>query len=336
MSLSKKKNRLSEEKSPYLLQHQYNPVQWYSWGDEAFSAAREQQKPIFLSIGYSTCYWCHVMEQDSFESEEVAQVLNDNFISIKIDREERPDIDKIYMDAVMAMSGHGGWPLTSLLTPDLKPFFGGTFFPKTQFIELLKKVHQMWSSEREKLLESAEGITDAISSYSFPAATKSIDDLTRDDVALKKFYLQQKALFDSTYGGFGEAPKFPPSTGLLLLLKIHARSGEDFALEMINLTLDKMARGGIYDHLGGGFSRYSTDEKWLVPHFEKMIYDNALLVKTYLHAAQAGDSEMFREVAKETLDYLLREMLDPNGGFYAALDAGNVGREGEYYVWEEV
>ena len=335
MSSAKKKNRLSDEKSPYLLQHQHNPVEWYSWSDEAFQAAENQEKPIFLSIGYSTCYWCHVMEQDSFESEEVAEILNKYFISIKIDREERPDIDKIYMDAVMAMSGHGGWPLSALLTPKLKPFFGGTFIPKAQFIELLGKVNKLWSEERTTIIESAEGITEAISSQAFPPPLPSLDTITNSDQALRKFYLQQKNSFDASYGGFGPAPKFPQATGLSLLLKFYARSKEPFALEMVNTTLDRMARGGIYDHLGYGFSRYSTDEKWLVPHFEKMIYDNALLVKTYLEAARLDDNEMFRQVAKETLSYLLRDMLDEQGGFYAAEDAGDVGREGEYYVWEE-
>ena len=325
----KKKNLLGKEKSPYLLQHKDNPVHWFPWGKQAFEAAKKENKPIFLSIGYSTCYWCHVMEKDSFEIQEVADVLNEHFISIKIDREERPDIDQIYMDAVMALTGHGGWPMSVFLTPDLKPFYGGTFFKRAQFIQILEAINQGWEQNPTKVLETAEKIMSAL---------KARGNFGTSEVELKNSILlkalsQLKASYDADDGGFGGAPKFPQSDRISLLFRIHRRNGDKSALEMASSTLDKMARGGIYDHLAGGFSRYSTDKKWLVPHFEKMLYDNALLATAYFEGYQATKNEMFKEVGREILDYVLRDMTDKQGGFYSAEDAGEVDEEGEFYVW---
>ena len=322
-------NRLGEEKSPYLLQHRDNPVNWYSWSDEALAAAKEQNKIILLSIGYSTCYWCHVMERDSFESEDVAEVLNQSFISIKVDREERPDIDKIYMDAIVALTGQGGWPLNVLLTPDLKPFFGGTFFPKERFIPLLNKVQDVWENEPSEILQSADSITESLKATAPNNSGEKVGE-----AALDKFYLQMKNSYDSTWGGFGGAPKFPQSLAIQVLLRYYLRKKEEDAVLMAAHTLEQMARGGIYDHLGGGFSRYSTDERWTVPHFEKMLYDNALLAKTYLEAFQVTKAPLQASVARETLDYVLDILADKEGGFYCAEDAGEVGREGEFYVWK--
>ena len=322
-------NWLGGEKSPYLLQHRYNPVAWYPWSKEAFEVAREEGKPIFLSIGYSTCYWCHVMEKECFEDEEVARVLNQHFISVKVDREERPDVDKIYMDAVVGLTGHGGWPMSVFLTPELQPFYGGTYFPKDNFMLLLGQLQQAWSSKKEEILSSAESITNFLKQRRLEAV-----DIELDETVLRKTFAELKSSFDQTYGSFGGAPKFPPSVRLALLLRIYRRSGQAEALSMVEQTLEQMARGGIYDQLGGGFHRYSTDTKWLVPHFEKMLYDNALLAWVYLEAFQVTKKEMYREVARETLDYVLREMTDQNGGFYSAQDAGEVGKEGEYYVWK--
>ena len=323
-------NRLAHEKSPYLLQHKDNPVDWYSWGEEAHSAAREQDKPIFLSIGYSTCYWCHVMERESFENHEVAAALNEHFICVKIDREERPDIDKIYMDAVIALTGHGGWPLSTFLTPDLKPFYGGTYFKREQFLMLLGKIASAWNGDRDTVLESAESILEALKATSRSTAAHELGE----DVPTLA-YQQFSQRFDSQFGGFGAAPKFPPSGAILFLLRYHRKTGDQDALAMAKSTLDNMARGGLYDQLGGGFHRYSTDEQWLVPHFEKMLYDNALLVRCYLEAYQVTSEQMYADVARETLDYVLREMTDEQGGFYAAQDAGDVGKEGEFFVWAE-
>jgi uncharacterized protein YyaL (SSP411 family) len=326
----KHKNQLGKEKSPYLLQHRNNPVNWFAWGSEAFEAAINQEKPIFLSIGYSTCYWCHVMEKDSFEDPEIAKLLNESFVSIKVDREERPDIDQIYMDAVTAMTGRGGWPLTALLTPDLKPFFGGTFFPKDQFSKLLTRVSAMWADERSDLVASAEEITEALSTDRNAGKTLPISE-----EIFKTFFSQQEGIYDKSYGGFGQAPKFPPSQALRVLLRMYRSDGSEDALRMCIQTLDNMARGGIYDQLGGGFSRYSVDERWMIPHFEKMLYDNALLTVSYLEAAQVTGSKMFASVASETLDYVIREMQDEAGGYYSAQDAGDVGKEGEFYVWDD-
>ncbi|MCB0360146.1 MAG: thioredoxin domain-containing protein, partial [Bdellovibrionales bacterium] len=323
-------NRLSTEKSPYLLQHRDNPVAWFPWGDAAFDAARSENKPIFLSIGYSTCYWCHMMEHDSFEREDVAAVLNEHFISIKVDREELPDVDKVYMDAVIAMTGRGGWPLSVFLTPNRKPFYGGTFFWRHQFVGLLQRIAALWQSKRNDVERSAEQLTETLRGMVVPPAAGPLTE-----APLRKAAEELATHFDERWGGFGPAPKFPRSESISFLLREYQHSGEQHLLNMAELTLQRMAAGGIYDHIGGGFSRYSTDERWLVPHFEKMLYDNALLATTYLEAAQVTGSDSYAAIARETLEFLLRDMRDSRRGFYSAFDAGEVHREGEYYVWTE-
>lgn len=323
-------NRLAQEKSPYLLQHQHNPVDWFPWGDEAFSRAAADNKPIFLSIGYSTCYWCHVMEKDSFEVDAVAAVLNKDFICIKVDREERPDVDSIYMSAVVGMTGHGGWPMSVFLTPERKPFFAGTFFKREQFIPLLQQIARTWATQRHTIEESAARVTDALlDDRSTTAPTGPVDAAG----LFRKILGQLEESFDSTFGGFSGAPKFPPSATISLLLRIARRTNNEQARGMALMTLERMARGGIYDHLGGGFARYSTDARWLIPHFEKMLYDNAQLAVAYLEGFQVSGESQFASVARETLDYTLERMTSPEGGFYSAEDAGDVGKEGEYYVW---
>jgi len=331
-------NRLAKEKSPYLLQHKENPVNWYPWGGEAFQRARQEDKPVFLSIGYSTCHWCHVMAHESFEDERIAEILNRDFISIKVDREERPDIDAVYMSVCQAVTGSGGWPLTIFLTPEQKPFFAGTYFPKEgrygQFglAELLERVAYLWKHERQALLRTGNDITGAINQSRMDSRQKP------DRMIVETAYSQLLRRFDQEWGGFGTAPKFPTPHNLLFLLRYANAMQESDALKMAAATLEAMARGGIHDHIGGGFSRYSTDEKWLVPHFEKMLYDNALLLMTYVTAYQYTKKEYFADVACRTADYILRELTDKQGGFYCGQDADSEGVEGKYYVFtpEEV
>lgn len=326
-------NRLSKEKSPYLLQHKENPVDWHPWSEEAFQRARQEDKPIFLSIGYSTCHWCHVMAHESFEDEKVAEILNRDFISIKVDREERPDIDAVYMSVCQAITGSGGWPLTIFLTPEQKPFFAGTYFPKQGrygqfgFVELLERVAYLWKNERQELLRAGNEITGAITQ------SQSSVEKKPDRMIVETAYNQLLRRFDRKWGGFGAAPKFPTPHNLLFLLRYANAMQESDALKMAAVTLEDMARGGIHDHIGGGFSRYSTDEKWLVPHFEKMLYDNALLLMTYVTAYQYTKKEYFADVAHRTADYILRELTDEAGGFYCGQDADSQGVEGKYYVF---
>jgi len=330
-------NRLAGEKSPYLLQHKDNPVDWYPWGPEAFARAKAENKPVFLSIGYSTCHWCHVMEHESFEKESVAEALNRDFVSIKVDREERPDVDDIYMAAVQAMTGSGGWPLSLFLTPDGKPFYGGTYFPpdgrygRPGFVTLLHAVSEAWKTRREELESSAADLLASLKAGAEGAAGGGPVGAEILEAAARSF----RERFDPSDGGFGGAPKFPPAMPLEFLIRYFLRSGEPSAREMVGTTLAKMAAGGMYDQVGGGFHRYSVDARWLVPHFEKMLYDNAMLARVYLLAFRAfGDPENAR-VARETLDYLLAEMTPAEGGgFFAAQDADSEGREGAFYVWD--
>ncbi|MEZ5357922.1 MAG: thioredoxin domain-containing protein [Candidatus Zixiibacteriota bacterium] len=334
-SQNKKQNRLQHASSPYLLAHADNPVDWFEWGDEAFEKARTEDKPIFLSIGYNACHWCHVMEHESFENEYTATILNQYFISIKVDREERPDIDQIYMSAVTAMTGSGGWPMSVFMTYDKKPFFAGTYFPpqsaygRPGFNELLTQIAEVYKTRRDDVFASSEKITEQIASrVNLTAAPRAID---RDVIisAARAVYGQ----VDHRFGGFGSAPKFPHSGNISLLFRGYHLTGDEKLAEAAYLTLHKMAKGGIYDQLGGGFHRYSVDEQWLVPHFEKMLYDNALMVVPYLEAYQISGNRDFLDIATGVLDYLQKQMTNPDGGIFATQDADSEGEEGKYYVW---
>ena len=329
-------NRLIHETSPYLLQHAYNPVEWYPWGQEALQLAKEQDKPLLLSIGYSACHWCHVMERESFENDEIALLMNRYYVCVKVDREERPDLDEIYMQATVAMNqGHGGWPMTVFLTPDQQPIFAGTYFPPTDkwgrpgFGTVLKKIAEGWERDRAAIAESATRFTNRLQTAMRVPAPTAVGQQELDS-AVEQFSTD----FDPIHGGFGQAPKFPPATGLAFLLRQYQRTGTEHVLHMVCKTLDAMAAGGMYDHIGGGFARYSTDERWLVPHFEKMLYDNALLAKTYLEAFQVTGNLDYKRVTRETLDYVIREMTSPEGGYYSATDADSEGVEGKFFVWD--
>jgi uncharacterized protein YyaL (SSP411 family) len=332
-----RENRLAGETSPYLLQHAKNPVDWYPWGEEALERSRREDKPILLSIGYSACHWCHVMERESFENDEIAALMNESFVSIKVDREERPDLDEIYMSAVQMMTGSGGWPLTVFLTPELEPFYGGTYFPpedrwgRPGFSTVLREIARVFREDRPRVMETGKALTERIQSLALVPSSRELMNRSLLQQAARELALR----FDSREGGFSSAPKFPPSGAISLLLRYHKASRDPDALAMVELTLDKMAAGGMYDHLGGGFHRYSTDASWLVPHFEKMLYDNALLARAYLEAYQVTRKDDYARVARETLEWVLREMQGGEGGYYSTQDADSDGVEGKFYVWSK-
>jgi len=336
-SVKKKTNRLIGEKSPYLLQHAHNPVDWYPWGEEAFETAKREDKPIFLSIGYSTCHWCHVMERESFEDDQVAEELNRGYISVKVDREERPDIDSVYMDVTQRLTGSGGWPMSVFMDSEKRPFYAGTYFPKQDgvygvgFLSLLKRISGMWKNERDRLIQASN---DIIAGLSEPNRQKTIDY----EKTIRKAFAELCGRFDPVYGGFGGAPKFPSPHNLMFLLRYYYAYQDPAALEMAEKTLRGMYRGGMYDHVGYGFCRYSTDKRWFAPHFEKMLYDNALLAATYTEAFLLTNDPFYRRIADEIFEYLRRDMTSPEGAFYSAEDADSDGEEGRFYTFthEEV
>lgn len=335
MSKEQFTNRLVSEKSPYLLQHAENPVDWYPWGDEAFAKAKAECKPIFLSIGYSTCHWCHVMAHESFEDAEVAKILNEKYISIKVDREERPDIDSIYMKVCQMMNGHGGWPLTIFMTPEKIPFYAGTYFPKNSryglpgIIEALTQLYEKFTEDPEHIAEVTDSVTNALERT---ATQKSGKRLAKDTI--DQAYKQLVKSSDFQYGGFGDAPKFPMPQNLLFLIRHYHFTGERAALKIVENTLQSMAHGGIFDQVGFGFARYSTDKEWLVPHFEKMLYDNALLLMVYTECFQVTGDPFYQRVGEEIIHFIQREMTHQDGAFYSAIDADSEGVEGKYYVWD--
>lgn len=329
-------NRLISQTSPYLLQHAHNPVDWYPWGSEAFEKAVKENKPIFLSIGYATCHWCHVMEAESFENEHIADILNTHFVAIKVDREERPDIDEVYMSAVQAMAGAGGWPLSVFLTPQGKPFYGGTYFPpqdvfgRSGFEHVLLSIAEAWENRRDEVADSADTITNILTPTPVQEGFEQLTPRLLEDA-----FVRLENAFDAAYGGFGAAPKFPSPSHLFFLMCYWGRTQHEKALQMVTKTLDGMAAGGIYDHIGGGFHRYSTDRQWRVPHFEKMLYDQALISRCYVQAWQITRNPEYARIAAETFDYVIRDMRDNGGGFYSAEDADSEGREGAFYLWTE-